>query len=177
MFYNRGEVISDQFRGDWIPQNGCFFGKLPNNPVFADFSPRINGPRPKIKLPLNDQIRMILVCQKLLGQITKVLGFRRNPPHPPYGKKLPNNPVFFFERLPNTYLTFSKQILKALNSTWFVRYIHLLQEPVNFGLPPKAFWRKYDVKLCIYQLVWSPANIGQTFSSPILCIGTFFMVQ
>ena len=41
---------------------------------------------------------MILACQKLLGQITKVLGLRRTPP--PVWEKLPKNPVFFSERLP-----------------------------------------------------------------------------
>ena len=41
---------------------------------------------------------MILACQKLLGQITKVLGLRR----PPFlcWEKFPNNPVFFFWCLP-----------------------------------------------------------------------------
>ena len=43
---------------------------------------------------------MILACQTLHGQITKVLGLRRPPSPPPVGKKLPNNPVFFFWRAP-----------------------------------------------------------------------------
>ena len=42
---------------------------------------------------------MILACQKLLGQITKVLGLRRTLP-PPVWEKLPKNPVFFFWEAP-----------------------------------------------------------------------------
>ena len=39
---------------------------------------------------------MILACQKLLGQITKVLGLRRPPP-PPVGKNSQIFPYFFFK--------------------------------------------------------------------------------
>ena len=38
---------------------------------------------------------MILACQKLLGQITKVLGLRRTLP--PVWEKLPNKPIFFLK--------------------------------------------------------------------------------
>ena len=42
---------------------------------------------------------MILACQKLLGQVTKVLGLR-GPPPPLCWEKFPNNSVFFFWCLP-----------------------------------------------------------------------------
>ena len=47
---------------------------------------------------------MILACQKLLGQITKVLGFGETPPL--YGKNSQKIPYFFSYRLPKSLFYF-----------------------------------------------------------------------
>ena len=58
---------------------------------------------------------MILACQKLLGQITKVLGLRR--PLPPYvGKNSQIIPYFFSDAFPNLLMQLSFSSLPIFNA-------------------------------------------------------------
>ena len=56
---------------------------------------------------------MIFGCQKLLGQITKVLGMRRPPPL--CWEKFPNNSVFFFWCLPLKWRTSEEKTSLKMN--------------------------------------------------------------
>ena len=65
---------------------------------------------------------MILACQKLLGQITKVLGFGEIP-LPPVWEKLPKNPVFFSDRLPKHFIVRITVIRASLTTISVVPYL------------------------------------------------------
>ena len=94
---------------------------------------------------------MILACQKLLGQITKVLGMRR--PHPPYvGKNSQIIPYFFYGGFPkwiickHTFYYFlgNKKypgiyILRGEGGLWCIICIRVREALPGQGLPLQIF--------------------------------------